>query len=56
MKNCSVCKSTNIEKYIEIEDLPLLIFPGSREIKDTIVSKKIIAYHCNDCNHDWEHK
>ncbi len=48
---CSLCRSDNISDFVEIDKLPLLIFPGSKAIKDNIVAKRIKSFCCKDCGH-----
>ena len=48
---CSVCKSQNIVGFMEIDKLPLLLFPVDESVKDDIIAKTIKAFRCTECNH-----
>ena len=48
---CSVCTSQNIVDFVEVNELPLLLFPVDESVKDDIIAKTIKAFRCTDCNH-----
>ncbi len=48
---CSACGSNNVSAYYRIDSLPLLLFPVSREVKDSIKAAEIRSYICSDCCH-----
>ena len=48
---CSVCGSRNVNEFVTVDDLPLLIFPVDEAVKDDVVTKTITSFECGECHH-----
>lgn len=53
-KKCPICSSKKIKRIKQIENFPAIVFPVTQDIINSVKTKNLEVYFCEDCSHQYQ--